>query len=161
MLELIGIGVYKPIEGARVGDRAPDFSLRNQDIREVALKDLLGEKPLVLAFYPRANSPVCTAQMCALRDHDAELRKRARVVGISYSDVAAMRSFIKEQALTVDMLSDTDKSVAKQYGAYGFFAPARVTFVIDAQGIIRAVISKVSARSHAEQVIEALDRAGL
>lgn len=99
--------------------------------------------------------------MCALRDRDADLRARARVVGISYGDVATMQRFIKEQALTMDMLSDTDKSVAKQYGAYGFFAPARVTFVIDAQGIIRAVISKVSARSHAEQVIEALDRAGL
>lgn len=58
MLGLFGIGVYKPIEGARVGDRAPDFSLRNQDNREVALRDLLGEKPLVLAFYPRASSPV-------------------------------------------------------------------------------------------------------
>lgn len=161
MLELIGIGVYKPIEGARVGDRAPDFSLRNQDDRVVTLKDLLGEKPLVLAFYPRASSPVCTAQMCALRDHDAELRKRARVVGISYSDVAAMQRFIKEQALPMEMLSDTDKSVAKKYGAYGFFAPARVTFIIDGQGIIRAVISKVSAKGHAEQVLEALNAAGL
>lgn len=161
MLELFGIGVYKPIEGARVGDRAPDFSLRNQDNREVTLRSLLGEKPLVLAFYPRANSPVCTAQMCALRDHDAELRKRANIVGISYSDVAAMQRFIKEQALTVEMLSDADKSVAKKYGAYGFFAPARVTFVIDGQGVIRAVISKVSAKGHAQQVLEALDQAGL
>lgn len=161
MLELIGIGVYKPIEGARVGDRAPDFSLRNQDDRVVTLKDLLGEKPLVLAFYPRASSPVCTAQMCALRDHDAELRKRARIVGVSYSDVAAMQRFIKEQALTMEMLSDTDKSVAKKFGAYGFFAPARVTFIIDGQGIIRAVISKVSAKGHAEQVLEALNAAGL
>lgn len=161
MLGLIGIGVYKAIEGARVGDRAPDFSLLNQDKREVALKDLLGEKPLVLAFYPRANSPVCTTQMCALRDHDAELRKRARIVGISYSDVSAMQRFIKEQALPIEMLSDTDKSVAKKFGAYGFFAPARVTFVIDGKGVIRAVISKISAKSHAQQVIDALDQAGL
>ena len=161
MLELFGIGVYKPIEGARVGDCAPDFSLRNHDNREVTLKDLIGEKPLVLAFYPRANSPVCTAQMCSLRDHDAELRLRARVVGISYSDVAAMQRFIKEQALPMEMLCDTDKSVAKKYGAYGFFAPARVTFVIDGQGVIRAVISKISAKSHAQQVIDALEQAGL
>ncbi|MCC6149365.1 MAG: redoxin domain-containing protein [Planctomycetes bacterium] len=58
MLELFGIGVYKPIEGARAGDRAPDFSLRNHENRETALHDLLGEKPLVLVFYPRASSPV-------------------------------------------------------------------------------------------------------
>ena len=125
------------------------------------LQRKIGEKPLVLAFYPRANSPVCTAQMCSLRDHDAELRLRARVVGISYSDVAAMQRFIKEQALPMEMLCDTDKSVAKKYGAYGFFAPARVTFVIDGQGVIRAVISKISAKSHAQQVIDALEQAGL
>jgi peroxiredoxin Q/BCP len=99
--------------------------------------------------------------MCALRDRDADLRARARVVGISYGDVATMQRFIKEQALPMEMLSDTDKSVAKKYGVYGFFAPARVTFVIDAKGVIRAVISKVSASGHAQQVIDALDQAGL
>jgi peroxiredoxin Q/BCP len=161
VLELLGIGVYKPIAGARACDAAPDFTLKDQNNRDVSLKDLLGEKPLVLAFYPRANSPVCTKQMCSLRDHDEELRKRARMVGVSYSSVANMQRFIQELGLKMDMLSDADKSVARKYGAYGWFAPARVTFVIDKAGVIRAVISNVSASSHAEQIIAALKEVGV
>ena len=160
MLALFGIGVYKPIAGARAGDVAPEFTLKNQDGVEVSLKSLLGDKPLVLAFYPRANSPICTRQMCSLRDHDEELRTRARMVGISYRSVANMQRFINELGLKMDMLSDADKSVARKYGAYGWFAPARVTFVIDKAGIIRAVISSVSASTHAEQVLAALNDAG-
>lgn len=99
--------------------------------------------------------------MCSLRDHDEELRTRARMVGISYSSVANMQRFINELGLKMDMLSDADKSVARKYGAYGWFAPARVTFVIDKAGVIRAVINSVSAKTHAEQVLSALDNAGL
>jgi peroxiredoxin Q/BCP len=99
--------------------------------------------------------------MCSLRDRDAELRRRARLFGVSYGEQAAMKRFITDNGLHMDMLCDTDKAVAKKYGAYGYIVPARVTFILDAQGIIRAIIDNVSVSGHAAQVIAALDKAGL
>ncbi|KAA0211177.1 peroxiredoxin [bacterium] len=155
------MGGYHPQPGARVGDVAPDFTLPDAAGNPVSLKDLLGRGPLVLAFFPRANTPVCTAQMCSLRDAEAQLARRARVLGISYSDQASMRRFSEKLHLPMTLLCDTEKRVARLYGVYGFLAPARVSFILDGQGVIRAVIDRVTASSHAAQVLKALDDAGL
>ncbi|GIK52690.1 MAG: peroxiredoxin [Planctomycetota bacterium] len=161
MFKFPGLGGYHPQPGARVGDVAPDFTLLDAGGKPVSLKELLGERPLVLAFFPRANTPVCTAQMCSLRDADSELARRAHVLGISYSDPATMRRFSDKLHLPMTLLCDTEKRVARLYGVYGFLAPARVTFILDRQGVIRAVIERVTASSHAAQVLKALDDAGL
>ncbi len=87
MVWIPGFGKYSPRMGNRVGDKAPDFTLQDQDGRSVHLAEELGHRPVVLVFYPMAGSPVCTRQMCSLRDGWPELMSNAKVFGISYDSV--------------------------------------------------------------------------
>jgi peroxiredoxin Q/BCP len=151
-----GLGRYKPQQGNRVGDDAPDFTLLNQDGREVHLRDELGDKPIALVFYPRASSMVCTKQMCSLRNGWAELGKKATVFGVSYDDPAALKKFKQDDNLPFDLLSDPDKQVAKQYGVAGTFVAARVSFVIGTDGKIKNVIDDITAGSHDDQLLTAV-----
>lgn len=151
-----GLGRYKPAPGNRVGDPAPDFTLPDHDGQSVHLADHLGAKPVVLVFYPRANSMVCTRQMCSLRDGWAALAQAATVFGLSYDQTAALRRFRQDDHLPFSLLSDAERRVAKAYGVAGLFLAARVTFIIGVDGRIRAVLSHISASDHAKQVLEAL-----
>lgn len=156
MVWIPGFGRYSPRMGNRVGDQAPDFTLTDQDGRSVHLADELGIRPVVLVFYPMAGSPVCTRQMCSLRDGWPELMSRAKVFGVSYDSVKNLQHFKEQEHLPFPLLSDPDKVVAKLYGVDGTFAAARVTFVIGVDGRIQAVIDNVKAADHAKQVLEAL-----
>jgi peroxiredoxin Q/BCP len=151
-----GLGRYKPKQGNRVGDDAPDFTLLNQDGEPVHLRDELGDKPIALVFYPRASSMVCTKQMCSLRNGWAELGKKAKVFGISYDDPAALKKFKEEDNLPFPLLSDPDKQVAKEYGVAGVLSAARVSFVIGTDGKIKKVINDITAGSHDGQLAEAV-----
>lgn len=156
MVWIPGFGKYTAKQGNRVGDDAPDFTLKDQDGNDVTLSEQVGDKPVVLVFYPRASSPVCTKQMCSLRNDWGKLSGKAKVFGLSYDPPADLKKFKQEDNLPFTLLSDLDKEAAKRYGVAGTFAAARVTFVIGTDGRIKAVIEDIKASDHAEQVLKAL-----
>jgi peroxiredoxin Q/BCP len=132
----------------------------------VRLADFRGRK-LVLYFYPMDDTPGCTAQACSLRDHNAELRKKgAAILGVSTQDAGSHQRFTTKYRLNFPLLADTDRAVARAYGAIGgglggtlrgmLGMAERVTFVIDEQGRIAHVIDDVNAKGHAEQVLALL-----
>jgi thioredoxin-dependent peroxiredoxin len=146
------------------GDRAPDFTLPDQDGNEVILDQLQGQT-VVLYFYPRADTPGCTTQACGVRDHAVDYEAAgARVIGISPDPVAKVKTFADKHGLDFTLLADEDHSVAEAYGTwvekrnYGrtYWGVQRATFVIDPDGKIARVFPKVSPQTHDEIVLEAL-----
>jgi peroxiredoxin Q/BCP len=146
------------------GRPAPDFTLPSSTGGEITLSDLQG-RPVVLYFYPRDNTPGCTREACAFRDAMSRIKRRgAVVVGVSPDSLAAHEKFKTQHKLNFPLLSDTDKKVAKKYGAFGdkvmygrkVKGMIRSTFVIDADGIVRKVFPKVKVDGHDEQVLDAL-----
>lgn len=147
----------------KIGNVAPDFSLKNQDEELVSLRDFIGSKNLVLYFYPKAATPGCTTQACGLRDINQELAELdTAVVGISPDMPAALRKFIEKQNLNFDLLSDPDHAVAEQYGAWGpkkfmgreYEGILRTTFLIDKDGRLRHILDKVKTKTHDRQVLD-------
>ena len=150
----------------RAGDIAPDFSGLTTDGSRVRLRDYRGKR-LVLYFYPRDDTPGCTAQACSLRDHDAEIMaKGAAVLGVSAQDVESHQRFSTKYKLSFPLLADTDRAVARSYGAIGgglggtlrgvLGMAERVTFVIDEEGRIAHVIDDDDTKDHAGQVLALL-----
>ena len=146
------------------GDKAPDFTLPDQDGNPVKLSTLKG-KPVVLYFYPKADTPGCTTQACGVRDHEADYAKAgARVLGVSPDPVKKVKKFHDKQALNFTLLADEDHAVADSYGVwaeksmYGktYFGNERTTFVIDAKGKVAEVLRKVKPAQHDELVLAAL-----
>jgi peroxiredoxin Q/BCP len=146
------------------GDKAPDFSLPNQQGEPVKLSDLRGET-VVLYFYPRADTPGCTTQACGVRDRRADYEKAgARVIGISPDEVKAVDKFAGKYELDFTLLADADHSVAEKYGTwveksmYGkkYMGVQRATFIVDPKGKIAKVFPKVSPKSHDDVVLKAL-----
>lgn len=149
----------------QAGDHAPDFELPDQNGDPVKLSDLKGQT-VVLYFYPRADTPGCTVQACGVRDRSGEYdAARARVIGVSPDDVAAVKKFAKKFDLEFTLLADTDHAVADAYDTWGeksmygkkYMGVQRATFVIDAEGKIAKVFPKVSPKTHDDVVLEALD----
>jgi len=150
------------------GKQAPDFELPDQDGRAVELGDFAGQ-PLVLYFYPKADTPGCTTQACGVRDHQADYSNAGAVVlGISPDPVAKIKKFHDKHALNFPLLADADHAVAESYGVwvtksmYGrtYLGNERTTFVIDAAGKIAAVLRKVTPAEHDALVLGALSAAG-
>jgi peroxiredoxin Q/BCP len=150
------------------GQPAPDFELPDQDGRTVTLSGLRG-KPVVVYFYPKADTPGCTTQACGVRDHNADYgRLGAVVLGVSPDPVAKVKRFHDKQSLNFTLLADEDHAVAERYGVwvqksmYGrtYFGAERTTFVIDPDGSVAAVLRKVKPAEHDEQVLAALAAAG-
>ena len=126
---------------------APDFELPDAEGKPVRLSRYRGEKPVVVYFYPKDDTSVCTKQACAFRDRFAEFQKAgAAILGISDDDGASHRKFAAKYALPFPLLSDRGGKVRKLYGvrrALGII-PGRVTFVIDRAGVVRHVYSALS-----------------
>jgi peroxiredoxin Q/BCP len=150
------------------GDTAPDFTLPDQDGNPVKLSDLRGQ-PIVVYFYPKADTPGCTTQACGVRDHHADYAGAgATVLGISPDPVAKVKKFHDKQALNFALLADEGHHVADTYGVwaeksmYGkkYFGNERTTFVIDAGGRIARVLRKVKPAQHDEMVLAALNDLG-
>jgi peroxiredoxin Q/BCP len=148
----------------REGDRAPDFTLPDQDGREVSLGDFAGQT-LVLYFYPRADTPGCTTQACGIRDRAADYEAAgAVVVGVSPDSVEAIKRFHGGQSLNFTLLADSDHAIAERYGTwveknmYGrkSWGVQRSTFVIDGDGTVARVFPKVSPKTHDDVVLAAL-----
>ena len=146
------------------GQAAPDFTLPDQDGNAVALSQLRG-RTVVLYFYPKADTPGCTAQACGVRDHAPDYEAAGAVVlGVSRDPVPRLRAFADKYGLAFPLLSDEDHAVAEAYGVwveksmYGrkFFGNERTTFVIDGDGVVREVLRKVRPAQHDELVLGAL-----
>jgi peroxiredoxin Q/BCP len=146
------------------GQTAPDFTLPNQDGNPVRLSDLRGQ-PVILYFYPKADTPGCTTQACGIRDHRADYeRAGARVVGVSPDPARAVRKFADTYTLDFELLADENHEVAELYGVWGekkmygrtYMGVQRTTFVIDPDGTVAKVFPKVSPKTHDEVVLEAL-----
>lgn len=143
-----------------VGDRAPDFSLPSQSGQTLSLKDLLGRKEIILYFYPRDNTPGCTAEAGAFRDSYEDFRSvGAEVIGISSDSVDSHRDFASRCDLPFTILSDQGGKVRRLYGVPSSFGliPGRVTYVIDRQGVVRHVFnSQTNPRRHIDEAMRAL-----
>lgn len=146
-----------------VGDRAPDFTLPDQDGTPRRLGDLLAAGPVVLFFYPRANTKGCTAEACHFRDLASEFAAvGAQRVGISTDPVERQAAFAAEHGFDYPLLSDADGTVASAFGARrrGPLGNKRTTFVIDRDGTVLDVIaSELSMEVHADQALERLQAA--
>jgi peroxiredoxin Q/BCP len=144
------------------GQKAPDFTCIDQDGKAVSLKDYAGKK-LILYFYPKDQTPGCTAEACNLRDNYKVLQQKGyEVLGVSTDSEETHRKFIAKEKLPFRLLADTDKSVHQAYGTwveksmYGrkYMGTARVTFIINEEGIIEDIIEKVDTRNHAAQILK-------
>jgi peroxiredoxin Q/BCP len=150
------------------GQKAPAFDLPSSERGRVRLSDFTG-KTVVLYFYPRDDTPGCTREACAFRDAFARIRKKGAVVlGVSPDTVEAHAGFRGKLRLNFPLLADTDRTVAKAYGAFGpktaygkkTLGMIRSTFIIDGSGLVRKVFPKVKVDGHAEEVLAALEALG-
>jgi peroxiredoxin Q/BCP len=149
------------------GDRAPDFELPDQDGRAVKLSDFRGQ-PVVIYFYPKADTPGCTVQACGVRDHRADYAKvGSTVLGISPDPVAKVKKFHEKFDLNFPLLADEDHAITERYGVwaqksmYGksYMGAERTTFIIDSAGKVAEVLRKVKPAKHDELVLKALAEA--
>jgi thioredoxin-dependent peroxiredoxin len=143
-----------------VGDRAPDFTLPSQTGEKISLQDFLGKRCVVLYFYPKDNTPGCTAESCAFRDSYTVFQDLgAEVLGVSSDPISAHQGFAASYQLPFKLLSDEGGQVRKQYGVPATLGilPGRVTYVIDQQGVIRHVFnSQFNFKGHIEAAIATL-----
>jgi len=145
------------------GDKAPDFNGIDQDGNQVSLSDFSGKK-LILFFYPKDNTPGCTAEACNLRDNYADLKAQGyELLGVSPDSEASHQKFISKHELPFPLLADTEKTVLKAYGVWGkkkmygreFDGVFRTTFVINQEGVIAQVFKKVKTKDHSQQILSA------
>ena len=144
-----------------IGDPAPDFTSTDQNGQPIRLSDYRGKK-VVLYFYPKDNTPGCTAQACSLRDNYSDLRAAGyEVLGVSVDDQKSHQKFISKFELPFTLVADTDMKVAEAYDVwkeksmYGrtYMGTVRTTFLIDENGTITDIINKVDTKNHAEQIL--------
>lgn len=144
------------------GMKAPDFKGIDQNGNEVRLADFAGRK-LVLYFYPKDNTPGCTAEACNLRDNNDELVKKGfAVVGVSADSEKSHKGFANKYSLPFPLIADTSKKIMDDYGVwrekslYGktFLGVVRTTFIIDEKGVIEKIIEKVKTSEHTDQIFK-------
>jgi len=145
-----------------IGDQAPDFETKDQHGDTVKLSDFKGKK-VVVYFYPKDNTPGCTTQACNLRDNYEAFQKAGYVIlGISSDSIRSHQKFAEKQNLPFQLLADEDKSVHELYGTWvekqmfgrKYMGTARTTFVIDGDGIIEDIITKVKTKEHSTQILK-------
>lgn len=145
----------------KAGDKAPFFKGINQDGKEISLSDYKGKK-LILYFYPKDNTSGCTAEACSLNEGYSELTGQGyEVVGVSPDSVSSHQKFIAKYNLSFNLIADTEKEILQAYGVwaeksmYGrkYMGVLRTTFLIDEEGIIKKVITKVDTKNSAKQIL--------
>ncbi|MEI6854174.1 MAG: thioredoxin-dependent thiol peroxidase [Bacteroidota bacterium] len=146
------------------GEKAPEFTAVDQEGKSISLKQFSGKK-VVLYFYPKDNTPGCTAEACNLRDNYKMLTDKGFVIiGVSADNEKSHQNFITKFDLPFPLISDTDKAVCKLFGVWGpkkfmgrsFDGINRSTFVISEKGIIEAVFAKVDTKNHSQQILDEL-----
>ncbi len=149
----------------RAGEPAPDFKLPSTDDKDVSLSDFKGKQAVVLYFYPRDDTPGCTAEACSFRDLRSLFNQHgAEILGVSPDTVKSHKKFQTKYHLTFPLLADADHAVAEQYGVWQqkkfmgreYMGIARTTFVVDSSGTIKAVFPNVKVEGHADKVLAAL-----
>lgn len=146
------------------GDKAPAFSAKDQNGKTVSLADFAG-KNLILYFYPKDDTPGCTAEACDFRDNYQSLAQQGyQVIGVSTDDEKSHKKFESKHNLPFPLIADTDKSIVESYGVwveknmYGklYMGTARTTFLIDQNGVIQKIIEKVDTKNSSKQVLDLL-----
>ncbi|MEE1945479.1 thioredoxin-dependent thiol peroxidase [Pedobacter sp. KR3-3] len=150
----------------QIGDQAPAFTSKDQNGNTVSLNQFKGQK-VVLYFYPKDDTPGCTAEACDFRDNYQGLKaKGIEVLGVSVDDEKSHQKFINKHSLPFTLLADTDKAIVEAYGVWGeknmygkkYMGTHRTTFVIDEAGKIEHIIAKVDTKSPTAQVLELLGK---
>lgn len=150
----------------KVGDKAPYFEGVNQNGEKVGLNDFAGKK-FILYFYPKDNTPGCTAESCNLNDnYDAWLEKGYDVVGVSPDSVKSHQKFAGKFGFRFNLIADTEKEILQAYDVWGvkkmygkeYMGVLRTTFVINEKAVIEQVFEKVDTKDHTNQIIEALNQ---
>ena len=144
------------------GDNAPNFTLTDSEGKFHSLKDYFGKK-LIIFFYPRANTPGCTAEACNLRDYFKDLKDKGySILGVSADSEKSQQSFSKKYDFPFPLLADIEKVMINAYGVWGpkkfrgkeYDGIIRKTFLVDEKGIIIRIIEKVKTKDHAAQILE-------
>lgn len=148
----------------KVGDRAPEFSATTQDGSTIRLADFVGQRGLVLFFYPKDGTAVCTKEACSFRDsYEQFVDAGAEVVGVSSDSAESHREFAEQNDLSFPLITDEGGSLRKLFGVPTTLGllPGRVTYVIDKQGIVRLVFSaQLASDKHVQQALQALSADG-
>ncbi len=148
-----------------IGQKAPNFEGINQDGKTIKLSDFAGEN-LILYFYPKDNTPGCTAEACNLNDNYSSLTKQGfEVVGVSPDSTTSHQKFITKHNLAFNLIADTEKNILKSYNAWGekkmygrtYEGVLRKTYIIDKEGKIKLIINKVDTKNHTAQILKMLE----
>lgn len=148
------------VDKLKEGDKAPDFKLKDQDGKTLSLKDYKGKK-LAIYFYPKDDTPGCTAESCNLRDNYSVLKKKGyEVIGVSADNEKSHKKFATKFSLPYSLLADTEKEMVQNYGVWGektlfgrkYMGIIRTTFIIDENGKIEKIINDVETEDHTKQV---------
>lgn len=146
----------------QVGDKIPNFSAKDNNGHDFDSVSIIGKKPVVIYFYPKDNTPGCTAQACSFRDQYEDFKDLgAEVIGISSDSIASHEKFIQKYNLPFILLSDSDKKIRSLFGVkanlFGLL-PGRVTFVADKNGIIQLVFDSMMASNHIPKALEIITK---
>jgi len=145
----------------KAGDKVPEFSSKDQDGNPISLSDYKGKK-LIIFFYPRANTPGCTAEACNLRDNYAELQAEGyELLGVSEDSEKKQTNFRNKYEFPFPLLADEDHTVIETFGVWGpkkfmgkeYDGLHRMTFIINGDGVVDRVIDKVKTKDHAAQIL--------
>lgn len=146
------------------GDKAPDFTGKDQNGESISLKNYRGKK-VVLYFYPQDDTPTCTVEACNLRDNYADLKNAGfEVIGVSPDDGKSHKKFEKKYDLPFTLIEDEDKTIINKYGVWGeknnygkkYMGLIRTTFLIDENGIIFKVFKKPKSKIHSEEILKTI-----
>ena len=152
------------METLKVGDKVPEFTTVDQNGNTISLSLLIGKKTIIF-FYPRANTPGCTAEACNLRDHYQELKTLGfQLIGVSADNPKKQKSFSNKHELPFTLLADEEKVVIGAFGVWGpkkfqgrvYDGIHRTTFIVNKEGVVDKVISKVKTKEHAAQILSEL-----
>jgi peroxiredoxin Q/BCP len=149
----------------KVGDKIPNFLAKDTSGNDFDIKNLVGKKPLVIYFYPKDNTPGCTAQACSFRDQYEDFKDLgAEVIGISGDTIDSHQKFAKQYKLPFILLSDDNKKIRRLFGVpsnmFGML-PGRVTYVADRNGVIKMIFDNMMATKHIPKALEAIKKLGV
>lgn len=146
----------------KIGDKIPNFKAKDSNGNDFDSQTLVGIKPLVIYFYPKDNTPGCTAQACGFRDQYEDFKDLgADVIGISSDSIASHQEFTKHYKLPFILLSDPDQKIRKLFGVHSRIfglLPGRVTYIIDKNGVVQMIFDSMLATKHIAKALETIKK---